>query len=207
MEPSPHSTHSHTSHSQDTPGTHQISCVNCRKRKIKCNRVEPCGPCERVGVECIFRARAPRSQRRGGKDSQSRETELLLRLSRLEGLVSKIDPAAIRDARRGNDDNLSSPPVQQDISFSENALVAEVSTKEAEIDHRDDDPLTADQFSQFVQQQEHWSRHTNSSFWKNLSEEINGLREILEEPLEDRDDEDDLAPLSSPKHSPPYFIL
>lgn len=196
MEASPESNH-HASHVHDSPGTHQISCTNCRKRKIKCSRVEPCGPCQRAGVECVFRARAPRSHNKG-KDPKSREAELLLRLSRLEGLVSKIDPAAIREARGGSDEP---SPTAHGANYAASSPVSEVPKASIGPDRMDG------MFSAFVKKQEHWTRHVNSDFWNNLSGEIIGLRQLLEEPMDYRDEEDDFNEFTSPKHTPPFFLF
>ena len=58
------------------------SCVLCRKRKVKCDKRQPCGNCNKAGVECSFPAgRAPRRIRK------PQDTELLARLKKLEGLV------------------------------------------------------------------------------------------------------------------------
>lgn len=191
---------SHTSpHAHDAVGSHHISCTNCRKRKIKCNRIEPCGPCTRAGVECVFRARAPRSQNKG-KDPKSREAELLLRLSRLEGLVSKIDPAAIREARGKSDELLDPPFVSLGFEDESPEPAGVHSNRSSFVDPEE-------QFSDFVKAQEHWTRHVNSDFWNNLSGEIQGLRQLLEEPTNDREDEYHVTPITPPKHAPPYFLF
>jgi hypothetical protein len=68
------------------------SCVTCRKRKVRCDKREPCSNCTRAGSECIFPGpgRAPRRPRVGGKATSDREAELLKRLRRLEGVVEEL---------------------------------------------------------------------------------------------------------------------
>jgi hypothetical protein len=43
------------------------SCAVCQRRKVKCNRVYPCAPCQKTGLECHFnevvRHRAKRQKR------------------------------------------------------------------------------------------------------------------------------------------------
>ncbi|TKA72578.1 hypothetical protein B0A55_07220 [Friedmanniomyces simplex] len=34
---------------------HTPSCAVCQRRKVKCNRVYPCGPCQKTGLECMYR--------------------------------------------------------------------------------------------------------------------------------------------------------
>jgi hypothetical protein len=76
------------------------SCVTCRKRKVKCDKKEPCSNCTRAGCECIFPApgRAPRRPRVGGKGTSDREAELLKRLRRLEGVVEELSGHVDGDA-------------------------------------------------------------------------------------------------------------
>jgi Fungal Zn(2)-Cys(6) binuclear cluster domain len=62
------------------------SCVTCRRRKVRCNKREPCSNCVKAGIECIFPGpgRAPRKSRRPP------DVELLSRLRRLEGVVESL---------------------------------------------------------------------------------------------------------------------
>jgi hypothetical protein len=52
-----------------------ISCVSCRKRKLRCDRVKPqCGTCVRLRHECEFpeRRRNTGSKRRNMKELEAR---------------------------------------------------------------------------------------------------------------------------------------
>ncbi|CAG8028394.1 unnamed protein product [Penicillium salamii] len=40
-----------------------FSCVVCHKRKVKCDRQEPCSNCAKANVECVYRAPPPRRKR------------------------------------------------------------------------------------------------------------------------------------------------
>ncbi|RAL12218.1 transcription factor domain protein [Aspergillus homomorphus CBS 101889] len=40
------------------------SCVVCNRRKVKCDRQDPCSACTRNGVECIYRAHFPPRRRK-----------------------------------------------------------------------------------------------------------------------------------------------
>lgn len=58
-------------HHADTDGTGPVqrrrpalSCVECRKRKVKCDRIRPCGPCTRIeSPTCTYRPH-PRNRKR-----------------------------------------------------------------------------------------------------------------------------------------------
>ncbi|GKT41834.1 bikaverin cluster transcription factor bik5 [Colletotrichum spaethianum] len=65
----------------------QLSCANCRHRKIKCDKLQPrCKQCERSDLDCVFPSR-----KRNRKPRQGRQSELLNRITRLESIVSKVD--------------------------------------------------------------------------------------------------------------------
>jgi hypothetical protein len=71
------------------------SCVTCRRRKVKCDRRDPCANCVRSNIECHFpvTGRLPRRSRDPGAIKLSpsqRQVELLGRLRRLEDLVTEL---------------------------------------------------------------------------------------------------------------------
>jgi hypothetical protein len=64
------------------------SCVNCRRRKVRCDRRNPCAPCIRNQYECMF----PTSGRvpRRGRAAAQKQVELVGRLRRLEAMVGDL---------------------------------------------------------------------------------------------------------------------
>ena len=57
------------------PAEKTISCVSCRKRKLKCDRIKPkCGTCSRLRHECEYpeRRRNLGSKRRNMKELEAR---------------------------------------------------------------------------------------------------------------------------------------
>lgn len=69
------------------------SCHTCRRRKVKCDKNYPCSNCTRASTECVFPGpgRAPRRPKQPKeKVASERETELLKRLRRLEGVVEEL---------------------------------------------------------------------------------------------------------------------
>ncbi len=81
-------------------GTNQVeslkvwSCINCRRRKVRCDRRHPCAPCSRNKIECVFpvSGRIPRRSRDSSysKPSTRKQAELLGRLRRLEAMVGDL---------------------------------------------------------------------------------------------------------------------
>jgi Fungal Zn(2)-Cys(6) binuclear cluster domain len=64
------------------------SCNLCRRRKVKCDRGDPCSHCVRLGAVCVFTtpSGAPRG-RKGGR--RKLDSELLNRIARLESLLKQ----------------------------------------------------------------------------------------------------------------------
>ena len=70
------------------------SCINCRRRKVRCDRRHPCAPCSRNKIECVFpvSGRIPRRSRDPNYSQlgTQKQTELLGRLRRLEAMVGDL---------------------------------------------------------------------------------------------------------------------
>ncbi|PQE20699.1 multidrug resistance regulator 1 protein [Rutstroemia sp. NJR-2017a BBW] len=181
-----------------------LSCTNCRRRKIKCNKTSPCLPCQTSRTECIFptRARNPRPRQSAPK---SRDAELLKRISHLESLVSKIDASKLVDKDSpGEEEPRSNEPSP---APGGGALSSYVRRGESEfagvffgrLDHS---------YASFIKRQETGSIYTSDGFWTRLSEEVDGLRQLIESPSDDEDEPTD-STASSPlaKYSSPAQFL
>jgi hypothetical protein len=71
---------------QLSPRLNPRSCVTCRKRKVRCDKTDPCTNCQKAGIECIF----PQPGRAPRRSKKPADAELLARLRRLEGVVQKL---------------------------------------------------------------------------------------------------------------------
>ncbi|KAL9027123.1 MAG: hypothetical protein Q9196_004309 [Gyalolechia fulgens] len=67
------------------PGLQPHSCVVCQRRKVKCDRANPCSNCVRHKVECEFRAPAPPRRRK----RQSPDPHIHAKLRRYEDILQK----------------------------------------------------------------------------------------------------------------------
>ena len=67
----------------------QSSCELCQRRKVRCDKGNPCSTCRRAGVKCEVstRRRLPRG-RNGGR--RKGDTDLKARIAKLENLVSTL---------------------------------------------------------------------------------------------------------------------
>lgn len=148
-----------------------LSCVSCRARKVKCNKEFPCGPCTRGGVECVFPAR-----KRNRKPRQTRQTELLDRLAKLEEIVGKVDPVAMTGLEGAN----SGPPLQPTPTAVVSQAVSRVQQtsplETASPSTAKDDPTR---------------NYLSADFWTNLCNTVSGLRKAMEQPDSDSEDEMD----------------
>ena len=102
----------------------QLSCTNCRHRKVKCDKTAPCSACRRSNIECVFPTRPfkPRGKQGG---SRARNVEIAKRLNRLEGLMSKLGGEGAAhallqeaDARDDSSDSQRPEPRRQSSSQS-----------------------------------------------------------------------------------------
>ena len=70
-----------------TPGSQQeYSCVLCKQRKVRCDRLNPCSSCVRAGVSCLPGVRQPYKRRR--KHAQGGEPKKVQTSERSGGLYS-----------------------------------------------------------------------------------------------------------------------
>ena len=164
--------------------THQTqpsaSCTLCRLRKVKCDRGTPCSSCVRTGAECIpsVPSQGPRG-RKGGRKRRI-DGELLERIAKLEGLLKNGGDGGDRLGVAPYHQN-SAPtvvetdqPSQPTISYHFHKRPEE-SRDEAAI-HRGHNPG------------EGLNRYLGSSLWMTLSEEISGLRDVLNGSSDEEDE-------------------
>ncbi|KEY65083.1 hypothetical protein S7711_08153 [Stachybotrys chartarum IBT 7711] len=170
-----------------------LSCASCRHRKIKCDKAQPeCMQCSRANMQCIFPSRKPTR-----RAPRPRQQDLLDRISRLETIVGQADPdkdgpgashaARVAEARDGasvataaTGTGIGSGPLQDRAASA--------------VDHGSSG-------------REHVSpaaaRYMSSEFWGNLCEEVEGIKQALEQSSDDEDDEfDENSPESFDAGSP-----
>jgi hypothetical protein len=91
-----------------TEGLKVWSCINCRRRKVRCDRRHPCAPCTRNKTECVFpiSGRIPRRGRDANDPNPptQKQAELLGRLRRLEAMVGDLG-SQVEHAAAGSQGN------------------------------------------------------------------------------------------------------
>jgi hypothetical protein len=78
------------------------SCQLCRRRKIRCDKSTPsCTQCLKANTECVYPTRKSRSSASALKNSagaQSREEQLLKRISKLESAIQGLKVRSVHVA-------------------------------------------------------------------------------------------------------------
>ncbi|ORY06889.1 fungal-specific transcription factor domain-domain-containing protein [Clohesyomyces aquaticus] len=163
------------------------SCVTCRKRKVKCDKKQPCSNCSRAKIECIFPGpgRAPRKSRKPP------DGELMDRLRRLEGVVKTLN-AQVEEHEQEKEGAERSKKDGGDASMCPNGGGAGGGVNVA-VDNSVEG--LESRFGRLVVDQGR-SRYINNSFWASLNNEVEDLKAILIEPSDDEDDTKD-SPASS----------
>ncbi|KAK4504211.1 hypothetical protein PRZ48_005127 [Zasmidium cellare] len=177
------------------------SCVTCRKRKVKCDKLHPCSNCNRAHIECVFPApgRAPRKSRKVVGDG--RDKELLERLRRLEGVVKgmgvevpgKENDAHEDDSEQRRRSTSGGEPVNGQSNTNGVNGTSEAS-KNADQEHQrktrwveaHTNGRFENKFGRLVVN-EGRSRYINNSFWANLSNEVEDLKGILNQSSDEED--------------------
>jgi len=148
-------------HNSSSPRLNPRSCVTCRRRKVRCNKKDPCANCVRAGIQCIFPApgRAPRKSRKPP------DAELLARLRRLEGVVHSLGAHV-------DDDGIVSPAITGSADIR--ARFGESQPDESPSSDRSDYTKrhSIDKHPGHLVISEDRSRYVSNAFWTSMTEEV-----------------------------------
>ncbi|KAK7959859.1 fungal-specific transcription factor domain-containing protein [Apiospora aurea] len=188
------------------------SCVVCRSRKVRCDKLSPCSNCRRANIPCVLPSadRPPRWARRldranlaaSSSNAQQRTTHdggaavlVVERLQKLESLVKDLS-SQLEQAQAAVPTNNSGSPANSTGS----------STRR-EADDRGDTPSTnlsrsaTRQSGKLVIQDADRSRYVSSDFWSKINDELSALRMVnTHRPDEDSEssEDDGMTPESQP---------
>jgi hypothetical protein len=192
-----------------------LSCVSCRQRKIKCPKEQPvCAQCSRFGFECVYPTR--KAMRRAPRP---RQKELMERLSRLESIVSKVDPhklSAMGDAgagagagdqdhghddEDGDDNDGGDYEEEQTRGIEDRGETAPAKPGAGRTDADDRRSRASKSLTPGASGNEAAAaRFVSGEFWDNLCDEVEGIRHALNQTSED-DEDDEEAMTNSPSSS------
>ncbi|KZN93739.1 putative transcriptional regulatory protein [Penicillium chrysogenum] len=155
----------HAVPSARSPELQQLSCVTCRRRKVKCNRRDPCSNCVKTGIACVF----PASARKFERASKPPKIDVIDRLKRLEDMVKNIQHPIFPET--------TSPP----MDTAGNGIV----TAFEKCPFLDTDPRVArqkhgspEEFGRLMVDNG-CSRYISNRLWASLSDQIDELHDLL----------------------------
>jgi hypothetical protein len=153
------------------------SCVVCRSRKVRCDKLSPCSNCRRANIACVFPSndRPPRWARRLERATSSGAPtgiapqaanpgvgQVMERLRTLEGLVKELGS----QLEQAHAVTRSSPSAINSPSSSAN---------DQDTEHEQSNVKPAgvqQQFGRLVLQDANRSRYISSGFWSRINDEV-----------------------------------
>ncbi|KAH8422302.1 uncharacterized protein LDX57_000060 [Aspergillus melleus] len=156
------------------------SCVVCRARKVRCDKLSPCSNCRRANIACVIPSahRSPRWARRlehvandAAAQPEPAATQAMERLRTLENLVKELRGqleqanAAVARSAAGSF-GVNSPDSTHDRDGDSLRGLSGRTTQNN----------VQDQFGRLVVQDNDRSRYVSSGFWSRVNDEIDGLK-------------------------------
>ncbi|ETN38875.1 uncharacterized protein HMPREF1541_06916 [Cyphellophora europaea CBS 101466] len=199
------------------------SCIVCRNRKVRCDKLSPCSNCRRGNIACVYPSgdRPPRWARRLDRltdartpsaQSDSRATvqgaDLVMdRLRNLENLVKELRT----QLEQAHETAASSTATASRVASSGSSPMSHGGLREDEIMHPYGTAATDvhRHFGRLVLQDASRSHYLGSGFWSRIADEIEGLKVdacALDGDSLDSSDEEEPAPSPSTanlRQSPP----
>ena len=84
----------------------RVSCVTCKKRKVKCDKNFPCTNCARRHIECIYLTTEKRRTRGPGKHRAGERLEQMTsRVAQLEQVLGKLQSRNTGEGQSPGQDN------------------------------------------------------------------------------------------------------
>lgn len=145
-----------------------LSCEECCRRKVKCDKLSPCSSCVQIGLTChaVRRARLPRGRAMLARGKTSRpHSELVDRVTKLEQLLEQL---------RAENDATSTPnrlsPVVSPGSNKEWNMVTDVASVLAG-QYRNE--RSAEDIS-LPRQRRPSQTYIGNSFWEDIMQQVSG---------------------------------
>lgn len=188
--------------SRTTPSHSQIqlySCLQCKHRKVKCDRIDPCGNCEKAGAECVYRTPPPPKRKKrkhqqgdafekgsttGNEDAETplyainstseREHELLEKIRKYESLLK--DLGALKRS------TVHSPDKRTHYTLSDRSRrTSQQTSHSSELVNPGAGKLIAEHGR---------SRYLENKLWTSVTDEFQDPKEMLEGSTDDEGEHD-----------------
>jgi hypothetical protein len=141
----------------------RLACEQCKRRKTRCNKGSPCSACKNAGLHChtVQRARLPRGK--SGKTRSQQNRVLEDRVVRLENLLAQQTGPRSASGSTSSSDHISTAITSTGNESGDVSSSSYLGPRLAE--------------------------YVAPDFWTTLSEEVQGLREILENSEDEAEEE------------------
>ncbi|KAI1496053.1 fungal-specific transcription factor domain-containing protein [Biscogniauxia marginata] len=188
--------------SSGPPPLHLRTCVLCRQRKVKCDRKQPCSNCARTEASCVY---PPGPGRAAKKPRNPVDTQLFDRLSKLEGIIKRLQS---QNQSRDRSHAASGPSAEEADGLSQATAEPCIPMRKEEEPGPSPDSLATHNLGRLMID-ETKSYYIGNILWAELGNEIEELRDMLHEsPSEDEEDQVHSAtPLSSFEDGSPSRTL
>lgn len=143
------------------------SCITCRRRKVRCNKIHPCSNCTKANTECVF----PGPGRTPRKPRNRTDSELLTRLRRVEGVLKSLGAEVNGDSQLNLHPDL---PSRRDETKPSKPFTHHVDTDF--VKHPDPRDLAQREVEQEFGKLvigDGRSRYLSNRFWSSLGDEVN----------------------------------
>ncbi|KAF4966219.1 hypothetical protein FSARC_6104 [Fusarium sarcochroum] len=185
------------------------SCVTCRRRRVRCDKMMPCSNCRRAQSDCMYPApgRAPRQTPTHtrpppseGSGHSERELDLMQRLRKLEGLVLGMSGQANVDEIGMEVSNEESPQGQDNARREKDIVQAAADEVKRDAENADFSKIDRQLGRLVIQDGESTARYVNGGFFTKLNDELDEIRNEMHSM---NDQELDFEVDTTPEQSPP----
>ncbi|KAI0020238.1 fungal-specific transcription factor domain-containing protein [Xylariomycetidae sp. FL0641] len=174
-----------TSTSTGTKPARLRSCVTCRARRVRCDKLSPCTNCRRAKIDCVvpskddqpprWARRLERLARSHGDAYDPATAPMMDRLRNLESLVKELTSQLEQANSAANESN---------VSTRDSPAVTSPGSSNQEFRSEYGHPLPprpsvaglSNQLGKMVIQASNRTRYVSSVFWSRINEEIEGLK-------------------------------
>ena len=141
-----------------------ISCTYCRQRKIKCDKIHPCSPCQRSNLHCVFLERVRHPKKKQNGPATTTNDELIRRLGRMEELIKKMEVEGkdSHGVRQRSTDSQGQGPGPRDPDTPQSMQTTS-----------DDSPHAERQLPDATE--DATNKYLGSNFWRSLANEVGSL--------------------------------
>ncbi|KAF4987964.1 hypothetical protein FDECE_15226 [Fusarium decemcellulare] len=188
------------------------SCVTCRRRRVRCDKMMPCSNCRRAQSDCMYPApgRAPRQARPRDANAPllpppqrpaptERETDLMNRLRKLEGLVQEMSGQTSSDTSAWDTGSGVSQRAEDKTNRGSGIVQEAAAEAKRETEDRNFSQVNRQLGRLILHEGEVSARYVNGGFFSKLNDELDELRNEMEAGDDEFDEyEDDTSPDQSP---------